>query len=82
MCVKVLPDGAKWGVYCSEDEAEVVDEDDLNDLSMEELQQSYEVECSPMTDIEKWISKSVQMIDAVENQALRRSARTSRTRIL
>ena len=73
-------DGTAWGAYIAADEAGVVDENDVRNFTMEELQDSYEIELAPLADIESWIQMSAMLRDSVDrNPSARRSSRVRRT---
>ena len=74
--VSVEDDGSRWGAYIAADEADSVDPDDLRNFTMEELQDSYEIELAPLEDIETWIRSSAVLASSIEsNSNLRRSSR-------
>ena len=79
--IAVEDDGSKWGAYMPADEAAVVDEDDLNNLNLHDLQDSYDVNLAPLDDIETWIKASAILKDSVDNSpnVRRRSPRSKRS---
>ena len=77
--VSVEDDGSRWGAYIAADDAACVDDDDIKNLSLNELKDSYDVELAPLEDIESWIQSSAILTDVVEdNPNVRRSSRIKR----
>ena len=70
-------DRVRLGVYIAADEASSVDADDLKNLSPDQLEESYDVEVSPLEDIESWIKSSATLKGLVDSNpnARRRSPR-------
>jgi hypothetical protein len=57
-----IEDGrARFGVYIATDEASSVDADGLKNLSPDQLEESHDVEVSPLEDIESWIKSSATL---------------------
>ncbi len=74
--VCVENDGSRWGAYIAAEEASSVSLEDLQNLSANELQDSYDVELTPLESIEAWINASRDLRVAVNlSHNVRRSAR-------
>ena len=64
------------GAYCPEDEAAGISSEDIEELSLHELEASYDVEVSDYVSILAWIGASKATAAVVERtEGLRRSTR-------
>lgn len=77
--VAIEDDGLRWGAYIAADEAAGVDPDDIQNLTLDELQDSYQVTLALMEDIESWIQSSGALQVAVaQNPKARASTRAKK----
>jgi hypothetical protein len=79
--LKTYVDGkcVQWGTYIAADEAASVDFNGICNLTMDELQDSHDVEIAPLADIETWIQTSATLKAAVNaNPNARQSTRAKR----
>ena len=80
--VAVEDDGLRWGAYIAAEEAGNVDPEDIQNCSLDELQDSYQVTLALMEDIESWIQSSDALQAAVEqNPKVRRTTRARQQRV-
>ena len=68
----------RLGAYIAAEEADLVDPDDLRELTADELQDSYDVLIALLSDIESWIKESAVLSKAIKSNPNRR--RSSRVR--
>ena len=79
--VAIEDDGLRWGAYIAAEEAGDVDPEDIQNFSLDELQDSYQVTLALMEDIESWIQSSGALQAAVvQNPNARRTTRVRQQR--
>jgi hypothetical protein len=74
--VYVDDDGTTWGAYMPKDEAMIVDEEDLEHCTKEDLELSYDVDIAEMSKIKAWIKASKDLsVAATASIGQRQSSR-------
>ena len=74
--VYVDDDGTTWGAYMPKDEGMIVDAEDLEHCSKEDLELSYDIEIAEISKIKAWIKASKDLsVAATERIGQRQSSR-------